>query len=110
MLLNFLLIPSHGALGAAISTFASYGVLSLLLLYWAQRYHPLPLQRGKLAYTLAVLAVAVAASLVEVAITPTNAAVKIFILCVIVAGAWRVGFVPAELIGKVRRELAARTA
>ena len=48
VLLNFLLIPRFGALGAGIATFLSYALLTGLYLYWSQRLHPIPLEISKL--------------------------------------------------------------
>jgi len=48
---NFLLIPSIGYIGAAISTLAAYGSMMLLSFYWGQKYYPIPYHTKKiLAY------------------------------------------------------------
>jgi O-antigen/teichoic acid export membrane protein len=49
LILNLVLIPSLGALGAAIASSLCYLFLTLAYLYYTQRLHPLPLPRGKIA-------------------------------------------------------------
>jgi O-antigen/teichoic acid export membrane protein len=110
LLLNLLMIPRFGAIGAAASTFAAYTVLASFLLYWSQRLHPLPLERGKLAYASGILGIAVAASFTEVPPTLQNVAIKLALLCLALAGAWKVGFVTADMVQKARGELAQRRA
>lgn len=41
--LNWWLIPYWGAVGAAVTTLFSYGLLSLIYLLWNQHYHPIPI-------------------------------------------------------------------
>ncbi len=55
VILNYMLIPSQGALGAAFATFISYGVLMIYYLYHSQRLHPIPLENRKLATNTALL-------------------------------------------------------
>lgn len=54
-LLNWLLIPYWGALGAAIATFLSYGLLTGMLLFWSQSLHPIPLEKSKLIFCVIVV-------------------------------------------------------
>jgi O-antigen/teichoic acid export membrane protein len=63
LLLNWLLIPIYGALGAGIATFVSYAVLTGLYLFWSQQLHPIPLERAKLLYSLAVVVLVIPVSL-----------------------------------------------
>lgn len=39
---NFLLIPTIGYIGAAISTLAAYGTMMILSFFWGQKYYPIP--------------------------------------------------------------------
>jgi len=55
VMLNFVLIPRWGALGAAAATFLSYGLLTSLYLFWSQRVHPIPLEKPKLLYSAALV-------------------------------------------------------
>jgi O-antigen/teichoic acid export membrane protein len=55
IMLNFLLIPQWGALGAAAATFLSYGLLTSLYLFWSQKLHPIPLEVPKLLYSAALV-------------------------------------------------------
>jgi O-antigen/teichoic acid export membrane protein len=61
-LLNLLLIPRYGALGAAWATTLSYLALTMSYLYYTQLLHPLPLAWRRLAVWLALLALLAAAS------------------------------------------------
>jgi O-antigen/teichoic acid export membrane protein len=54
-LLNMILIPLWGATGAALATLMSYAALSGMYAYWTQQLHPIPLQKGKLTFSLVVL-------------------------------------------------------
>lgn len=63
LILNLAMIPSLGALGAAVATSLSYLFLTGAYLYYTQRLHPLPLPWGKVL-VLAVLWMAVAACLI----------------------------------------------
>lgn len=49
LVLNYLFIPHLGAIGAAVATFISYGVLTGLYIWWTQRLHPIELQLWPLA-------------------------------------------------------------
>lgn len=60
--LNLVLIPLWGANGAALATLMSYGTLSGMFLYWTQQLHPLPFEKLKLVFTLAVLVLGLAVS------------------------------------------------
>lgn len=48
LVINLMLIPSFGALGASIATSLSYLFLTGAYLYYTQRLHPLPLPLGRL--------------------------------------------------------------
>jgi O-antigen/teichoic acid export membrane protein len=52
LLLNYWLIPLHGAVGAAIATFASYLTLTASYLFFTQRLHPLTIHWTKLCMLL----------------------------------------------------------
>ncbi len=51
LVLNYILIPLWGAQGAAIATLFSYLLLTGLYLYFTQRLHPIPLEKGKLLFS-----------------------------------------------------------
>jgi len=55
LLLNIILIPEYGALGASIATFISYAVLSICYLYWTQKLHPIPLEIKKLSLSALII-------------------------------------------------------
>lgn len=61
-LLNLVLIPRYGALGAAWATTLSYLALTLSYLYYTQLLHPLPLAWRRLAVWLALLMLVAVAS------------------------------------------------
>ncbi len=45
---NFILIPTVGFMGAAISTIAAYGSMMLLSFWWGQKYYPIPYDLKKM--------------------------------------------------------------
>jgi O-antigen/teichoic acid export membrane protein len=55
---NLALIPIFGGIGAAFSTLIAYSVLAGLLLFWSQRFHPLPIKWLDLSYSTSLLVVA----------------------------------------------------
>ena len=55
LLLNLVLIPMLGALGAGIATFVSYAVLTGMYMYWTQNLHRLPLETKSLLFSIAVV-------------------------------------------------------
>lgn len=65
LILNLVLIPSLGALGAAAATSLSYLFLTAAYLYYTQQLHPLPVPWVKVS-ALLVLWLVIAASLVGV--------------------------------------------
>jgi len=58
ILLNFVLIAKYGLLGAAFSTLVSFWALAVLILFFSNKYYPIPYQFGKMAKIL-LLALAV---------------------------------------------------
>lgn len=46
--LNLILIPHFHAVGAAVATFGTYLLLTCFYLFCSQKYHPIPLEYGKL--------------------------------------------------------------
>jgi O-antigen/teichoic acid export membrane protein len=103
VLLNLLLIPRFGAMGAGVATFAAYTLLTGSFLFWSQRLHPIPLERGKLAYSLALIAISVGGG---VAMAPLGVgllplAIKCAILIAALAGAFLVGIVDKGLYRQI---------
>lgn len=105
VILNFLLIPHWGALGASVATFLSYALLTYLYLFWSQRLHPIPLENAKLLYS-AVLAVAIAAlcagPFVVSNLSVTAIAAKIVLLAATVAGGVFFGILNRSIIKELR--------
>ncbi len=52
VVVNLLLIPPLGIVGAALATLASYVVMAALLHHYARRFYPVPYEYGRLARTL----------------------------------------------------------
>ncbi len=50
--LNLVLIPAYGAMGAAISTFVAYALLTLLAYIVNQRIYPIPFEVGRFLVAL----------------------------------------------------------
>lgn len=63
LILNLVMIPALGALGAAVATSLSYLFLTAAYFYYSQQLHPLPVPWGKIL-VLATLWLAIAACLV----------------------------------------------
>jgi O-antigen/teichoic acid export membrane protein len=61
IVLNLILIPSHGIVGAGIALVASYAVILVLMYALTQRLFPVPYEWGRLALLVGVTAVMVAA-------------------------------------------------
>ncbi|HEY5723637.1 MAG TPA: oligosaccharide flippase family protein [Allosphingosinicella sp.] len=101
--LNLLLIPRLGASGSAIATLLSYLFLTLFYLGWSQRLHPIPLERGRLAYGLLLVVAATAAAFLPkgeaLALVPILG--KLSILAVALLGGVLVGAFPFALLRRV---------
>ena len=106
VLSNLVLIPLLGGVGAAISTLASYAVLTGALLYWSQKLHPIPLEREKLAYCCLLLTAAVALTAVPIGQFSAGAlALKLGISALAVAGAFWTGILSPGLYSEIRRRI-----
>lgn len=102
-LLNLVLIPRYGAMGAAIATLFSYGVLTLFFLYWTQRLHPIPLDKRKLLYCSLLVGLTLLASRLDAAAVGISvAAAKAALLLLAVAGAFAVGILDRSMFNLVR--------
>ena len=96
VLLNFLLIPRFGALGAGIATFLSYALLTGLYLYWSQRLHPIPLEISKLLYSAGLLFGVTAAGILLMPVEAWSVPgilIKFTLLAAAAAGALLLGIV-----------------
>lgn len=60
VVLNLILIPSHGIVGAGIALVASYAVILVLMYVLTQRLFPVPYEWGRLALLVGVTAATVA--------------------------------------------------
>ena len=49
VLLNLLLIPTYGMMGAAIATVAAYSTMAIAMAWWSQRIYPVPYQWRRVA-------------------------------------------------------------
>jgi O-antigen/teichoic acid export membrane protein len=103
--LNLLLIPDYGAEGAALALLLSYAFLTLFYLFWSQRLHPIPLERGKLFYALFVLGAAIAMPTVFAgsAMVPAVVAVKLVVLAIALAGAVPSGILTPSMLREAFR-------
>ncbi len=59
ILLNWMLIPRMGALGAALATCISYACLTGLYLFWTQKLHPIEIESRKIILSIAVFLILV---------------------------------------------------
>ena len=90
-------------MGAAIATLFSYGLLTLFFLYWTQRLHPIPLDRGKLLYCCLLVGLTLLASRLDAAaIGISVAAAKAGLLLLAAAGAFAVGILDRSMFNLVR--------
>jgi O-antigen/teichoic acid export membrane protein len=98
--LNIGLIPSFGAVGAAVATLVSYGVLTSFFLIGGQHFHPIPLHYRRLGYSLLVCAAALAAPLLPKAgsLVSAGTALKLTILTVVLFAAFAMRIVPAAFL------------
>lgn len=74
-LLNLLLIPLLGALGASIATFFAYATLTLMYFRWTQRLHPIEVDYARL---LAGVGIIVLAALAGTVLPYETFSVKVF--------------------------------
>ncbi|MEO0396999.1 MAG: flippase [Cyanobacteria bacterium P01_A01_bin.137] len=87
LLLNWFLIPSYGAVGAAWATTISYLVLTGSFLYFTQQFHPLPIQWKRLLGLLGLVVIIAAVSIYFIADTFNWAVVTYkLLLAIIVLG------------------------
>lgn len=107
MALNFFLIPRFGAIGSAVATFCSYAILTSSFLYWGQKLHPIPLERGKLLYSCALIALTLAAALVHIEPGIAVVLAKSAILAAAIGGAFAVGIVDRTLYGRILGQVVA---
>lgn len=110
LLLNLLLVPQFGAVGAAVATLCAYVVLTSLLLFWSQRLHPMPLDWRKLGYSLALVALALAGGALARTVEIGVAAIllKSLVILFAIAGAFVVGIVDKGTLRMLlRRQLPA---
>jgi O-antigen/teichoic acid export membrane protein len=112
VVVNLVLIPRMGAMGAAVSTLFSYGLLTGSLLFWSQRLHPIPLERGKLLYcclvTLGGMAAALALIPLGIGIVPF--AIKAAIVLAVIAGAFATHILDPSLYHRLRAGRSGATA
>lgn len=102
-LLNLILIPRWGALGAGFATCVSYGVLTGLFFIWSQKLHPIPVEKAKLIYLL-FLVVAIGVLSVYFASLSWSVgllAIKVSLLLLVILGAWIMRIIDLSLINKL---------
>jgi O-antigen/teichoic acid export membrane protein len=104
VLLNLALIPYLGAMGAAASTFLSYGVLAGSLLFWSQRLHPLPLEKAKLAFSCMIVCLSFAAAVISqyFEVSLVAGAAKAAVLVAVLGSAFLVRIVDLDLYRAMR--------
>jgi O-antigen/teichoic acid export membrane protein len=105
--LNLLLTPRYGALGAALASMASYAVLTSSFLFWSQRLHPIVLEKGRLLYSLLLLALAFSCTWLDlIAPSVTVALAKAATLLLACGGAFAVGILDRNLFNFFRTKAA----
>ena len=103
LVLNILLVPKFGAVGAGFATLLSYTLLTSSFLYWTQKFHPIPLERRKLAYSGALVGLSVLMVLFvsPYAIHGLTIAVKLFLFTLAASGALLLGIVDKKYLSFV---------
>lgn len=90
--LNLWLIPRYGAMGAAVATLCTYGMLTVYYLIWSQRLHPITLERRKLVYCLLVVGITAALPLVDLGTLTARAfMIKAGVATLVLLGAFATG-------------------
>ena len=100
VVLNLVLIPQWGAAGAAVATFLSYALLTVLYLSWSQRLHPIPLEKARLIYSTALVVSigTISAGLGNLEMSLATVVAKTSILALMVAGGVVFGIVDLAAI------------
>lgn len=111
VILNLALIPYMGAMGSAVATLFSYGLLTGSFLFWSQRLHPIPLERGKLLYCCLVVLGGMGASLalIPLGIGLVPLAIKAGIVLAVIAGAFATHILDPSLYRQLRAGRAGAT-
>jgi O-antigen/teichoic acid export membrane protein len=106
VVVNLLLIPSLGAVGAAIATLFAYIALATSMLYWCQKVHPLPIEWGKIGYSCALLVTALACSAFDAEeLGAFMVLLKLLGLCLAFSGGLVTGIISPHLFCQVRTHL-----
>jgi O-antigen/teichoic acid export membrane protein len=102
-LLNLMLIPDFGALGAAAATTLTYLGLSGTYLYWTQKLHPMPLEWRRLhcVFLTGILMIPIAWVLNGYDTGLLVILIKIFIPVCLVAIAWQFGYFRSILADQI---------
>lgn len=112
VVLNLLLIPRFGGVGAAVATLAAYVVLTSILLFWTQRLHPMPLEYGRLGYGLLLVVAALVGGSIAAGVEVGAVAfmAKGLVLLAAIGGAFAIGIVDRGLYRMLIPRLASRPA
>ncbi len=102
--LNYVLIPSFGALGSAWATLISYALLTSFFLYWTQRLHPIPLEKGKLIYCTSLIAIGLLSPISYSWNWFFSLFVKLILLIALFEGAHAIGIIDRKLFGQFLRK------
>lgn len=71
LVLNLIFIPHYGPIAAAINTTVGYGVLAILMLYFAHSLAPLPLETGRIYKLVGAVFIAYVLGRLTFQFTPT---------------------------------------
>jgi O-antigen/teichoic acid export membrane protein len=107
-LLNFVLIPRFGAVGASVATFLSYLILTGSYLAWSQKLHPIPLRKISLLYSVAIIIIMTFAGLLAfdlAALSLRVLLIKCAIIGFILVGGIVVGVVDRNSLHKFVRRM-----
>jgi O-antigen/teichoic acid export membrane protein len=105
VVLNLLLIPRFGAVGSAFATFFAYAALTGFFLFWGQKLHPIPLEKGQLAYCLGLVFLALAVPLLfpgTQGVDPGVVAAKLALLAAALGGGLVTGILRREWLRALR--------
>jgi O-antigen/teichoic acid export membrane protein len=87
VVLNLVLIPPYGMMGAAVATVAAYVTMALGMAWWSQRIYPVPYQWRRVATAaLAAVALAAAGKLLDVGLPAAVALCAVYPLALALLG------------------------
>lgn len=103
LLLNYLLIPGYGAMGAAWATSLSFLFMAVLTYGFAQRVHPVPYRFSRLLIAVGLsIVIYLASTPVAGSILLVSAALKLLLLAAFPLALYLLGFFEREEVERIK--------